>query len=46
MVNDKQLSYIFMVGKSDSKYLNKQLETEGKDYFPSIRLKQEIKGVL
>ena len=30
MVNDKQLSYIFMVGKSDSKYLNKQLETEGK----------------
>ena len=31
MVNDKQLSYIFMVGKSDSKYLNKQLETEGKN---------------
>ena len=35
MVNDKQLSYIFMVGKSDSKYLNKQLETEGKSPFPS-----------
>ena len=37
MVNDKQLSYIFMVGKSDSKYLNKQLETEGKSLFPKTQ---------
>jgi len=42
MVNDKQLSYIFMVGKSDSKYLNKQLETEGKNliYFMYHNLDQ------
>ena len=31
-INDKSVSFIFMVGMSDSKYLNKQLAIEGKLY--------------
>ena len=32
-INDKSISFIFMVGMSDSKYLNKQVAIEGKSLF-------------
>ena len=32
-INDKSVSFIFMVGMSDSKYLNKQLAIEGKGFW-------------